>query len=130
MFALHTHVPSLPRLGSSSTTLKFRFRGVSMLTMCPFATAESQNHPEQMKWEGTSASHLGHLPCSSRGSWSRVPRTVSSRLLNISKGGDCTTSLSNLFQCSITLMVKKDFLIFKQDVLYFNLCPLSLVSSP
>lgn len=101
-----------------------------MLTMCPFATAESQNHPEQMKWEGTSASHLGHLPCSSRGSWSRVPRTVSSRLLNISKGGDCTTSLSNLFQCSITLMVKKDFLIFKQDVLYFNLCPLSLVSSP
>lgn len=93
-------------LGSSSTTLKFRFRGVSMLIMCPFATAESQNHPEQMRWEGTSGSHLVQPPFSSRGSWSRVP----SRLLNISKGGDCTMSLSNLFQCSITLMVKKIFL--------------------
>lgn len=39
--------------------------------------------------------------CSSRATYSRLPRTTSSWLLNITKEGDCTTSLHNLCQCSV-----------------------------
>jgi len=34
-------------------------------------------------------------------------------LLNISKEGDTTVSVDNLFQCSVTLTVKKCFLMFR-----------------
>ena len=41
---------------------------------------------------GTSGDHLVQPPCSSRVSWSRLPRTMSSQVLNVSNDGDATTS--------------------------------------
>ena len=57
-------------------------------------------------------------PCLSRVSWSRLPRTVSSQVLNVSKDGDSTTSLGSLYQCSPTLLT------IKQNFLYFNVYPI------
>lgn len=56
-------------------------------------------------------------PCSSRDSQSCLPRTVSRwLLLNISNNRDSTISLGNLCQCSVTLIVKKCFLMFSEAV--------------
>ena len=52
--------------------------------------------------EGTSVGHLVHPPC--RSTYSRLHRTLSRRVLNISREGDSTTSLGSLFQCSINNM--------------------------
>jgi len=41
--------------------------------------------------------------------------------LNISREGDSTTSLGSLFQCSVTLRVKKFFLMFRWNFLCFIL---------
>ncbi|XP_074997864.1 armadillo repeat-containing protein 1 isoform X2 [Calonectris borealis] len=54
---------------------------------------------------------------------------MSRQLLNISKGGDSTTSLANLCQCSVTLTVKKCFLLFRGNLLSSSVCPLRLVLS-
>ena len=54
---------------------------------------------------------------------------MSRRVLNISREGDSTTSLGSLFQCSVTLRGKKFFLMFRQNFLFFSLCPLPLVLS-
>ena len=48
-------------------------------------------------------------------------------VLNISREGDSTISLGSLFQCSVTLTVKNFFLMFIQNFLCSNLCPLPLV---
>ena len=75
---------------------------------------------------------MGHLvqpPCQSRVTCSRLHRTLSRRILNISREGDSTTSLGNLFQCSVTHRVKKFFLMFRWNFLCFILCPLLLVLS-
>jgi len=48
---------------------------------------------------------------------------------SISKDGDPTTSLGKLPQCSVTLTVKKCFLMFRGNLLCFSLCPLPLVLS-
>lgn len=48
--------------------------------------------------------------CSSRATESRLPRTASGQLLNISEDGDSATSLGNLGRCSATLAGKKGFL--------------------
>lgn len=45
-------------------------------------------------------------------------------LLNISKDGESTTCLGNLYSCSATLRVKKCFLMFSRNLLWFSLCPL------
>ena len=66
-------------------------------------------------------------PCRSRVTYSRLHRTLSRRVLNISREGDSTTSLGSLFQCSITLRGKKFFLMFRRNFLCFSLCPLPLV---
>ena len=53
---------------------------------------------------------MGHLVqplCRSRVIYSRLHRTPSRRVLNISREGDSTTSLGSLFQCSVTLRGKK-----------------------
>ena len=52
------------------------------------------------------------------------PRTMSRKLLNISRDGDSTTSLCNLCQCLVTLTVTKCFLMFRGNLLCFSLCPL------
>ena len=75
---------------------------------------------------------MGHLvqhSCRSRVTYSRLHRTLSRRVLNISREGDSTTSLGSLFQCSITLRGKKFFLMFRQNFLWLSLCPLPLVLS-
>lgn len=43
--------------------------------------------------------------------------------------GDSITPLGNRCQCSVSLIVKKHFLRFRQNLLYFILCPLPLVLS-
>ena len=75
---------------------------------------------------------MGHQvqpSCRSRVTYSRLHRTASRRVLNISREGDSTTSLGSLFQCSITLRVKKFFLTFSWSFLCFSLCLLPLVLS-
>lgn len=79
--------------------------------------------------------HLSRLP-SRQGQWSRLPKTVSSWVLNISKNGDSTTSLGNLFWGSVTFSGKKKktnhkggFSMFKWNFPYFRWCALPLVLS-
>ena len=74
--------------------------------------------------KGTSVGHLVQPSCRSRVTYSRLHRTLSRRVLNISRGGDSTTSLGSLFQCSVTLRGKKFFLTFRWNLLCFSLCPL------
>lgn len=51
-------------------------------------------------------------------------------LLKLCKEGNSSTSLDNLCLCSVTLMVKQCFLMFRQHVLCFGLYSLPLVLSP
>ena len=78
---------------------------------------------------GTSGGHRLQPPCSSRVTHSRLPRTMSRRLLSTSKDGDSTTSLGSLCQCSATLTVTECFLMFRGNLLCVSLCPLPLVLS-
>jgi len=52
--------------------------------------------------EGTSVGHPVQSPCRSRVTQSKLHRTLSSRVLNISREGDSTTPLGSLFQGSVT----------------------------
>jgi len=79
--------------------------------------------------EGTSVGHLVQPPCRSRVTQSRLYRTASRWVLNISREGDSTTSLGSLGQGSIALRGKKFFLMFRRNFLCFSLCPLPLVLS-
>ena len=73
---------------------------------------------------------MGHLvqpSCRSRVTYSRLHRTASRRVLNISREVDSATSLGSLFLCSVTLRGKRFFLMFSWNFLCFILCPLPLV---
>jgi len=51
-------------------------------------------------------------------------------IFSISRDGDYTSSLDNLFQCLITLTAEIFFLlVVKWNVFYFGLCPLPLLPS-
>ena len=63
--------------------------------------------------EATSVDHVVQTLCWTRVTYSRLHRTSSRRVLNISRKGDSTTSLGSLFQCSVTLRGKKFFLMFR-----------------
>ncbi|KAK4814524.1 hypothetical protein QYF61_021625 [Mycteria americana] len=54
---------------------------------------------------------------------------TSTRFLNSSRDGDSTTSLGSLFQCLMTLSVKKFFLISNLNLSWSNLRPFPLVPS-
>ena len=58
---------------------------------------------------------------------SRLHKTLSRWVLNVSREGEPTTSLGILLQCSVTLRVKKFFFMFSWNFLCFSLCPLPLV---
>ena len=84
---------------------------------------------ECLELEGTSVGHLVQPFCRGRVTYSRLHRTFSRGVLNISREGDSTTSLGSLFQGFITLRGKKFFLIFRRNFLCLSLCPLPLVVS-
>jgi len=67
---------------------------------------ESQNH----RMFGVGRALCGSsspTPCRSRVIYSRLHKTLSRRVLNISREGDSTTSLGSLFQCSVTLLLSQ-----------------------
>jgi len=63
---------------------------------------ESQNH-RMVRVGSDLCGSPSPTPCRSRVTPSRLHRTVSRQVLNISREGDSTTSLGSLFQCSVTL---------------------------
>lgn len=88
----------------------------------------SQSHRIAEVWQCFFRSSSLH-PCSSKGSYSRLLRTVSSWVLNISNDGDSLTSLGKLSQRLTTSTVKKCHLVCRWKLLVLNLCPLPLVLS-
>jgi len=70
-------------------------------------TSQNRRITECSGLEGTSEGHLVQPSCRSRVAYSRLHRTSSRLVLNISKEGDSTSSLGSLFQCSVTLRVKE-----------------------
>ena len=70
--------------------------------------------------EGTSVGHPAQPPAGAV-TYSRLHRTLSRQVLNISREGDSTTSLGSLGQGSITLRGKKFFLMFSWSSLCFTL---------
>lgn len=54
-------------------------------------------------------------------------RIVSRQLLDISSEGSSTTSLGSLFQCSVTYIVRKFFLMFRLNFLCISFCLLPVV---
>jgi len=87
----------------------------------------SKNH-RNVCWKGPleiiqSSPRLKQVP------YSRFHRKVSGQVLSISVEGNSITSLGSLFHCSVTLTVKKFFLIFIWSFLYSSLCSLPYVLS-
>lgn len=56
---------------------------------------------------------LVYSPCPSKITYSQLQRTVPRWLLNISSGGDSTTTVGNPFQCSVSLTIRKFCLMFQ-----------------
>lgn len=72
---------------------------------------------EEIYWD-----HLVWPKCTSRASWTRLPRTMSTWLLSISTDGDSTTCPSYLFQFLITLLVKKCIPMVRCNFWGFSWC--------
>lgn len=84
------------------------------------AQSVGRNHrtTEWLRPEGATGG-LVQPHCSSRVTYSTLLRIVSRWLFNISREeGDPTTSLGNLFQCSVTPTVKKFFLLFRWNFVF------------
>lgn len=67
-----------------------------------------------LRLEPTSGGQLVQPLCSSWEIQSRAPRPMFRLLLKISKE-ETTTSMGNLYQCSVTCTLKKCFLMFKRE---------------
>ena len=83
------HMRETPRHGGCTI---WRRRVLKLLT---------KNHriTECSGLEGTSVGHLVQPSCRSRVTYSRLQRTLSRRVLNISREGDSTTSLGEILFC-------------------------------
>ena len=68
----------------------------------------------------------GSSPSAKKVSYSRLHREVYRQVLNIWKEGDSITTLGSLVQCSVTLKIKKTFLMFYGNSFVPVFCPLSL----
>lgn len=88
---------------------------------------------KQVVWKAISQSHRksevggqlrslagSTLPSQSRITLTRLLRAMSRQGLNLFKEEDSTVSLGNLFQYLITMRVKQNFLMFKQNSFEFN----------
>jgi len=81
------------------------------VSSCNTAARESQN--DSMVGVGRDlCGSPSPTPCRSRVTHSRLHRTLSRWVLNISREGDSTPSLGSLCQGSVTLRGKKFFLMF------------------
>ena len=69
------------------------------------------------------------MPLLQQGHLELVAQDSVQTALSISKDGDSTASLGSLCPCSVTLTVKKSFLMFRRTLLCFSLCPWPLVLS-
>ena len=79
--------------------------------------------------EGPLKDHLVQSHCWSRYTYIRSHRNMFRLVLSVSRVGDPTTLLGSLFQYSVTLTIKKFFLIFMWNLLCSSLHPLPLVLS-
>lgn len=80
---------------------------------------ESQNYKitEELRFEGISGSYLVHTPYSSKVTYNRLPGTTSRRLLNFNNDEASTSPLGKLCGGSITVTVKKCFLMSRWNLL-------------
>jgi len=90
---------------------------------------ESQNHITV-----EAGRHLWRSSCPnslvSQGHLERVAQDYLQTVFGcISKEGDSTACMDNLYQSSVTLTVKKCFLMFRGNLQCFSLCPLALILS-
>jgi len=131
--AVHQASLSLHLLLRSPWCLQGCFSHSSLLQLlhtlfCPFSSRLSENHRTFRVGRDLCGSPSPTL-CRSRVTQSRLHSTTARRVWNISREGDCTASLDSLGQVSITLRLKKFFLMFSWNFLCFSLCPLPLVLS-
>lgn len=82
---------------------------------------------EWVRLEGTTVGQLVQSLCSNKTILETLHRTVSRESLNIPGDRDSSTSLENLFQCSVTHTVKKFIFMSKRNFPWMSFCPLPLV---
>lgn len=82
----------------------------------------TQRITESQGLERTFGDSLVQPFCSRRVGYSRLLWSMSSGILSISNDGDSVHTLGNLLQFLTTLILKKKIIVFKQNLLYFNLC--------
>ncbi|KAK4830462.1 hypothetical protein QYF61_011186, partial [Mycteria americana] len=119
----------LPIRAASQGTLS-----TSLLNRLKSALRKSKNHriTESYRLEKTfKIIESNHKPNTAKNHhYTMSLSTSSKRPLNTSRDGDSTTSLGSLFQCLITLSVKKNFLISSLNLPWRNLRPFPLVLVP
>lgn len=81
-----------------------------------------------MRWEGTSGGHLAQAPLLKQSRLQTVAQDRSQTALEYLQGGRLhkLPGMAYLCQCSVTLTVKKGFLMFRGNLLGFGLCPMPL----
>jgi len=106
--------------------LEFVHREMKYLSL--HRITESQNH-RMLRVGGDLCRSSGPTPLPKQGHLQQAAQDLVRWVLNISREGESTTSLGSLFQGSVTVREKLFFLMFRQNFLCFNLCPLPLVLS-